>query len=200
MNGLAWTGVAVAVAAALAFSLLDPLHECGRHDRFRSIAPTRGFCRGRERSSSSSLKTLASAQADFRANDRDGDGVANFWKGDVAGLYVVAHRNDASRQPIKLIEISLAAADASPVTDLTPYATRGPKAGYWYRAIPHWDETKPDPNRFAYCAWPDTPSAGKFMYIVNENNTLFRAVATAPGGVAAFPTDAELRQSWSKID
>ena len=40
---------------------------------------------GPERSPSASLKTIASAQADFRANDRDGDGVQQFWRGDIAG-------------------------------------------------------------------------------------------------------------------
>ena len=32
------------------------------------------------------LRSLASAQADFRGNDRDGNGIQDFWTGDVAGL------------------------------------------------------------------------------------------------------------------
>src|SRR5471030_2911674 len=43
-----------------------------------------------ERSPSTSLKSLTSAQADFRANDRDGDGINQFWRADIAGLYALA--------------------------------------------------------------------------------------------------------------
>src|SRR5688572_3806154 len=42
-----------------------------------------------ESGASASLKTLASAQADFRQNDRDGNKVQDFWTADVAGLYGV---------------------------------------------------------------------------------------------------------------
>ncbi|HVR83252.1 MAG TPA: type II secretion system protein, partial [Planctomycetota bacterium] len=40
-----------------------------------------------ERNASTSLKTLTSAEADFRANDRDWNHVNDFWTGDVKGLY-----------------------------------------------------------------------------------------------------------------
>ena len=39
-----------------------------------------------ERNASATLKSFASAQADFRGNDRDVDGIQQFWRGDVAGL------------------------------------------------------------------------------------------------------------------
>ena len=32
---------------------------------------------------------LASAEADFRANDRDGKGKNDFWRNDIAGLFTV---------------------------------------------------------------------------------------------------------------
>src|SRR5215470_12680160 len=60
-----------------------------------------------ERNASASMKTLATANADFRSNDRDGNHVNDFWVYDVAGFYTIyppgASSTDAS---LKLIEIS----------------------------------------------------------------------------------------------
>jgi hypothetical protein len=156
-------------------------------------------CSDPPRPASNSLKTLASAQADFRANDRDGDGKATFWRADVAGLYALAPGGGPA---IKLIELSVALADDCPKTDLKTYGVPSMKAGYWFRAIRHADEDPKslDPNRFAYCAFPDTPSAGKYIYILDENNTIFRSVANGRRGIDVFPTDEELVKSWSKLD
>src|ERR1043165_4520972 len=70
-----------------------------------------------ERNASTSLKTLSSSEADFRANDRDWNQVNDFWTGDVKGLYTmtaaaVRGAGTAPKDPpIKLIEIETAAAD-----------------------------------------------------------------------------------------
>src|SRR5438034_2346623 len=40
-----------------------------------------------ERSAATSLKTLSTAEADFRANDRDWNHVNDFWTFNVCGLY-----------------------------------------------------------------------------------------------------------------
>src|SRR5437762_14334198 len=65
-----------------------------------------------------SMKTLSSAEADFRANDRDGNHVNDFWTGDVKGLYTMtsasvpgARIDDTTDPPLKLIELSIACAD-----------------------------------------------------------------------------------------
>ena len=42
-----------------------------------------------ERNAATSLKTLSSAEADFRANDRDWNHVNDFWTGDEKGLYTM---------------------------------------------------------------------------------------------------------------
>ena len=54
-----------------------------------------------ERNASGSLKTLATAQADFRSNDRDANMVNDFWVADVRGLYSL---DDGTGNEIKLIE------------------------------------------------------------------------------------------------
>src|SRR5574341_1147969 len=73
-----------------------------------------------ERNFSSSLKTLSSAEADFRANDRDWNHVNDFWTGDVKSLYTLTSAGirgagtDPQDMAIRLIEQSVALADADP--------------------------------------------------------------------------------------
>lgn len=199
-----------------------------------------------ERNASTSLKTITSAQADFRANDRDGNKVNDFWTADVKGLYTmtnaaVAGNSNATTDPaIKLIELSIASADANgtvPVAGnencaLSMFAISSAKAGYWYNALAsdagtagaeatYQQDTGGTPTmgsvhnlwRFAFVAWPEATSSGKFIYIIDENNTIFRSATTGnirpstsnPPGIAAapydiYPTSANLKSFWSKLD
>jgi hypothetical protein len=147
------------------------------------------------------LKHYTSAQADFRSNDRDGDKVQNFWRGDIAGLYVLTPPGSDER--VKLIEIALAEADDRATTALPPDMVKAPKAGYWFRAIRHADEKeKVDAEfRFAACAFPASyPKSGRWTYAVDERNSIFRRDLGRPGGIEVFPTDEELRTQWAKLD
>jgi len=152
-----------------------------------------------ERSPSTTLKTFTSAQADFRANDRDGDGVAQFWRADIAGLYALSPGGGPA---IRLIERSAALADARPVYDLTTPGERAPFLGYWFRAIRHADEMTIDAaSRFAAVAYPaEYPKSGKYTFIVDENNSIFRADLGHGKGLEVYPTDEELKTKWSKLD
>jgi hypothetical protein len=152
-----------------------------------------------ERSSSALLKTLAAAQAHYRANDQDGNGKEDFWRGDVAGLYLTVP--PGSNEMIKLVEISVASADSAPSLDITRIGPKAPRAGYWFKAIRHADEEpgKLNPDRFAFCAYPVDPVVGKDMYILDENNTIFRAPAVK-GGIDVYPDEKVLRENWSKWD
>lgn len=152
---------------------------------------------GSERNASTSLKTLISAQADFRANDRDGNRVNDFWRGDVAGLYTLESAADGTA--LKLIELSVATADDRPVTDLGPYGVSSPKADYRFRAILHEDERTPSPDRFASCSFPDGPRSGKWTFIVDENNTIYRKELQKQRGVFLYPKDPE-KAGWQKLD
>src|SRR6187200_2751190 len=84
-----------------------------------------------ERSASTSLKTLSSAEADFRANDRDWNHVNDFWTGDVSGLYYV--KPVGGGPELRLIEESVANADAKPLSAL-PQGTV-PIGGYLFQAL-----------------------------------------------------------------
>jgi hypothetical protein len=152
-----------------------------------------------ERTPSTTLKTITSAQADFRANDRDGDGRNQFWRADIAGLYAHAPGGGPA---IRLIELSTAAADDRPMLSIDPHARRAPKEGYWYRALRHADEKTIDADhRFAAeCHPADYPTSGRWTFIVDENNTLFRADLGHGKGLEVFPSLDELMRTWAKLD
>jgi hypothetical protein len=177
---------------------------------------------------SSSLKTLTSAEADFRANDRDGNGISDFWVGDVAGLYCLVPKGPPNSPSIKLIELSIAAADGDPLAGWYPAipANQRPKANFWYQALAtdrsvtpptrSWTGNQPyNTGQFGFIAYPDDYiDGGKYAFIVNENNTIFRRALTddikasdrnPPGrlklaGYTDWPSDDELKANWSKLD
>ena len=201
----------------------------------------------KERNASTSLKTLTSAEADFRANDRDWNHVNDFWVGDIKGLYtmtsaaVIGAGGGTTDPPIKLIELSIASADGDGATTtaatenmaLSSFAVSSAKAGYWYQALitdaalagsteatyktntggtPDMGTTH-NTSKFGFASYPDSQSAGKYVFVVNENNTIFRSATSGqvkpstsnPPGVAAspyadFPNDTNLKAYWSKLD
>jgi hypothetical protein len=207
-------------------------------------------CRGSgERMYSTSLKTISTAEADFRANDRDWNHVNDFWTADVKGLYTMTSaaekgaKGDSADPAIKLIELSIASADADGTFEpaggenlpLGSFAIPAPKAGYWFAALTldlsSTDLTEPtyrvdtggtpamgschNTSKFGFITFPDPSSDGKYMFIVNENNTIYRAAVTAairrgkgstPGLNALHPSyrnwpdDETLRTNWSKPD
>ena len=170
-----------------------------------------------ERNASASLKTIATAEADFRSNDRDGNKINDFWTGDVAGLYCMTAADVKGNRDemMKLIEISVAGADSSPLPDgaaggeyasIDRVTMRGPKAGYQFAAIrvdgsgkPYNDGSCRNPVEFGVCAFPQAKPAGKFAFIISEDNTIFKS-PTDLSPVQKWPSDNELRMSWSKLD
>jgi prepilin-type N-terminal cleavage/methylation domain-containing protein len=199
-----------------------------------------------ERNAATSLKTLTSAEADFRANDRDANKISDYWTGDMKSLYTLSTAaipgasNLTSDPAIKLIELSLATADADSVTlaaggenyPLSQFGVTSTKAGYWYNALSidatlvgaeatYKLDTAGSPAmgsvhntwRFGFIAWPDSSSAGKYAFIIDENNTIYRSATTTsvrpsggnPPGVPPTPYDrypsaANLKSFWSKMD
>jgi hypothetical protein len=177
-----------------------------------------------ERNASISLKTLATAEADFRANDRDWNHVNDFWTADVAGLYTV---KDADGQSVKLIELSVALADGAPLEGgaaggrlpaLKTFGLSMPKAGYWFRAMETAADVNPpeqlrqdtggqpqmgkvhNTSRFGYCAYPaEYGASGTRTFILNENNTIFWK-DTQGEPVLEWPSDADLAAEWKKLD
>jgi len=163
-----------------------------------------------ERNASTSLKTITTAEADFRSNDRDGNRSMDFWTADVFALYgMLGITGSSTAAPadsatasnmIKLLEPSLAGADGR--TDQGLYGnvefsgsivTGSVKAGYSFRAL-HNEVTGGaattllndtdgasqfyglchDADRFAFVAFPSSLNSGKLMFVVNEDNTIWK--------------------------
>src|SRR5438045_5872144 len=112
-------GIALAVGIPLYFLFLDFHHDVNRAEN--------------ERAASTALKSLTSAEAEFRANDRDSNQVNDFWTGDVAGLYYTRPNSSPVGPEIKLIERAIAEADAAPLKPLVPVPV--PYHGYLFRAL-----------------------------------------------------------------
>ncbi len=105
-----------------------------------------------ERNASTSLKTITTAQADFRSNNRDGNRTSDFWTADVYALYgligitgsnTAAPADSATASNIiKLLEPSLAGADGATQQALYgnvefagAIVNGSVKAGYSFRAL-----------------------------------------------------------------
>ena len=196
-----------------------------------------------ERAASIHLKTIASAEADFHMNDRDGNGVTDFWTGDLKGLYTMTSalelRELGTSRMIRLIELEVAASDADgrfvPAGGLNrhlePLARPGPRTGYWIvplerdrsdgrpPGVAYRQDTGGSPRmgachhlgKFGFCAVPASRSAGKYSFIINENNSIFRCALDRnvlssdeyPPGLDAvspefrnWPSDLERRDHW----
>lgn len=149
-----------------------------------------------ERNASASLRNVALAQQDFYTNDRDGNGKQDYWRDDIAGLYTLTPPNGA---PIKLIEVSVAGADDRPAGDVQRFTTPSPKAGYRYRALKFKGESVPDRTRFAACAYPDTRSAGRAVFIVSHINTVYWKDFPATPPPDFYPDDPG-REGWRALD
>jgi len=201
-----------------------------------------------ERNSSTSLRTLCVAEADFKANDRDSNKVNDYWTADVKGLYTITSLQTVGNAggtvdpPLRLIDLTIAAADTDGVTDpaggencdLTSFGVQASKGGYWYAALvldgnaqgletTYRQDTGGilpmgsvhNISRYGFISFPDSPSYGKYVFIVNENAAVFRnaisgpvrlGTSVPPGSTGyhtayrSWPDDATLKAYWSKMD
>lgn len=169
-----------------------------------------------ERTASATLKTFATAQADFRANDRDGNLIADYWSADVSGLY----RIDTGIT-LKLIERGAATADAKPCVPMDKEGKAHglkiagldkavPRSGYWFAAVEKYEDEKGAPvkydlgngrnlARFAFCAWPaEHGITGRHTFIISEQYVVWK-MNTGGKPVDLFPADPA-RSGWTKQD
>lgn len=180
-----------------------------------------------ERNASSSLKSLATAQADFRSNDRDNHGIQDYWTGDVAGLFCIDNTSvpPATVASIKLIDVSVALADLEKKsgstnydTDVTAYGNQSAKASYWYRVLTTDNETGAayaqdtdgtngavrNTSRFGYAAMPDAcGSSGSKAFVMNEGMTIFKKDFGKDVLRAGLPPSLDLNVfagNWPKSD
>jgi hypothetical protein len=148
-----------------------------------------------ERNASASLKTICTAEADFRSNDRDDNRTNDFWVGDVRSLYY--HRTGGAE--IKLIEPTVADADAGALSGAMPK----PKAGYIAGgAVKRYgaDESKSrNFGKFGFVAYPaDYPMTGRLTFLVTEENTIWKK-DTMGEPVTVMP-ERMTDEGWGKLD
>jgi hypothetical protein len=130
-----------------------------------------------ERAATAALSLLVTAEESFRANDRDGNKVSDFWTADLSGL-----------NKFGLIPPDLAKADTEPLVPLVSKPV--PYKGYYFKALKMDNgENPPVPYRmdtdktggkvhhltkFGFVAWPaEREVTGSSIYIVNENHSIF---------------------------
>jgi prepilin-type N-terminal cleavage/methylation domain-containing protein len=151
-----------------------------------------------ERNASTSLKTIVTANHDFRANDRDGNRLVDFWTGDLAGLCLIVPQSGSSAPPaltygaaIRLVDLSMAGADGEFGGGGLRYSTAmhvpiaaavtafRPKAGFWYaRLINEVSAGGTIPYQV------DTDGASNTLWGACHNNDRFGYVAF-PGTLSA---------------
>jgi hypothetical protein len=159
------------------------------------------------------LKILFQAEKDFFERDRDGNGIPDYWVGDVAGLRTLLDKNGF---PVELIDMSDAWRDASPMTkdsDKTRFAPLKECTGvkqYALQVIPskadgsaYGEDIDLDGLKcksrigFAFCAVPAyyTKNAS-LTYIIDQTGVVW---ARDTGGVAIqkFPRDPNA-EGWAR--
>ncbi len=156
-----------------------------------------------EANGQATLRTLMAAEAAWRQQDSDANGILDFWTYDVSCLYRMLRSDGIS--PVEAIDISIAKADFYPAaqavlgatvvnideTDAAQWTT-GPKGGYRFAVITN-DPTgaaycQNDINRpailsgnltgndflFAFSAAPQVYAAsGVRIYIINQTGTVY---------------------------
>jgi hypothetical protein len=154
-----------------------------------------------QRSASTALKTLSTAEADYRANDRDGNKINDFWTADLSELYRLG-----------LIQRQLATADVRPRARIVPQPI--PFSGYFFEALTaDASESPPEPyckntdgksgavhhlHKFGFVAYPAEPGVtGNWIYIVNENNSVWSIPAVGNTVPQHWPSDSEAMR-WNR--
>jgi len=168
-----------------------------------------------ERAASDALRQLVTAEADFRLHDRDGNGINDFWVGDVSGLYTLAPPRSPAT-PLRLIPMDLARADARPLG--TSLGSPVPLSGYLFIVLQFHQGDDPgmqavygqdtdgtgrkvrNPSAFGFCAYPvEYGVTGRRTFLVNEGNTI---LTFDMGGspMIHWPLDESLQSYWEKLD
>ena len=172
--------------------------------------------RANETLAARALKLIAAAEVDFRSGDRDGNGVNDFWTGDLAGLHLLTRKGE--RFALRLIDVTLASADAAPLpreNGATP-APPLPERGYWFRALKKDRSVRPpedyaadtsdtggpktyNRNRFGFVAYPaEYGVSGMRTLIINEAmSVLGKDVQGEP--VDDWPDDVTLKREWTLL-
>lgn len=166
---------------------------------------------GNQKSAISGLSGIGSAEDQFKKDDSDGNGVNDYWVGDVRGLYVIKRSAVVGAKVCSLIDAALANADGAVLaaypagvnTDLTGLpAARTPLNGYWFRIMTNRQDTTGanvalnggngrNLSAYAHIAYPHLyAKTGKFVYFKDNEQTVYSTDPTSETAVlGALPAD-----------
>jgi len=147
-----------------------------------------------------SLQLIRNAEETFKNSDSDGNGAADYWTKDVAGLHSL---KDRSGQAIFLVDPATAAADPDGAAryNLIP----APKNGYFYKMmvsdpdgeVYQKDDGKTNKARYGVVAWPAVPGAtGRFTFITNEAGKVWKK-DTGGKPVDKWPGKDPSKDGWT---
>ncbi|MEK7467715.1 MAG: DUF2950 family protein [Planctomycetota bacterium] len=204
MNKQGRWGMAIAAVIAGAW-LLWKLPSIGRGALFAA----------NEAAAIDALRRVHTAELDFRRNDGDGNGVPDFWTGDLSGLYRVAQPNGEASAFLDPVIASADRAPLPPGSGTRPRLTADlpPKAwnGYWMRALKGFASDGPDEDSnawenlrgFAFVAFPvKAGESGKRVFLVGVDGTVWAkdAAEAAPEGPAEWPARGPEADGWKKAE
>jgi len=176
-----------------------------------------------ERLASTALMSIGTAQAEFFAFDPDGDGVANFWVGDISGLRRIRLKTGRA---VELIDDQIARADARPALALdaegklpkveTIYFLRAgaaaPRFGYRFITLASYEESDGkttaydngggrNATKFGICAYPsEHGKTGKMTFLKNEDlKTHLWKKDTGGKPPDVFPADPQ-KAGWQPVE
>ncbi len=156
----------------------------------------------RERNAVACLRSIATTEFDFRQNDRDGNGIKDFWTGDVSGLY---HHG-------KLLDRHIAWIDAKPLFPVAPQPAR--QWGYLIIAMDGTDSAIPPEeyrlitdlasgkvhhlSKFGFCAYPlEYGVDGTLTLIIDESHLVYSA-DTQGRPFLRWPAERDFKAFWRR--
>jgi len=155
-----------------------------------------------ELSAFASLKFIAQAEEEWKKNDYDGNGIADYWTYDVSCLNRMYHPDGVTK--VILIDTSLARADANRAADdvfganptIEPWSTGPtqlssvPRSGYYYQSMVFDENGIPynqnpvgenkilsaNPHKYAFTAYPSIYQKDRIgirTFIINEKGIVY---------------------------
>lgn len=155
------------------------------------------------------LKKLAEGNAKFRTSDLDGNGRADYWVGDVSGLFRLA----PSGKELELIELADALADGHRLVGdpeqvplkkdrLADDATQS-RWGYYFQVIdgrigrqgqrePYHRGNARNISHFGFIAYSESYAPGRVIYVIDERGVVYWIDPGRGGYFAGSPPRARL--------
>lgn len=201
-------------------SIEQHLGRQSKEPRLVRYAFARSRVRRNHRNVAACLRSIVTAQENFKSNDLDRNSVNDYWTGDIAGLYCL-QVNTTENAVAALNDIGVASADAAAggkgfSTADTTYnkallLKHWPKHGYLFQAMQN------DPRGAAYAGDTDNSGfavhnfgtfgavaypaeygvSGRYTFIINEGASVFRR-DTGGKPVLRYPTARELSKDWKR--